>query len=237
VRPFFPYYGSMWNRARYYPAPQHDVVIEPFAGSAGYSLFYDCPQVRLFDADPIICGVWEYLLNVSSSEILALPEMPDVGDSVDNYAMPQEAKWLVGFWLNRGSAQPKKSRTAFGARHDRAQLIWGPRAKERIISQLSGIKGWSIQHSSYVDAPDVEATWLFDPPYQDKGRYYRCGFSDFEALAHHVRHRRGFVIVCEQHGARWLPFRPLGSFKATRGRTDEVLFVRGDASDLFGAAA
>jgi hypothetical protein len=49
MRPFFPYYGSMWNRARYYPAPAHDVVNEPFAGGAGYSLFYDCRRVNLFD--------------------------------------------------------------------------------------------------------------------------------------------------------------------------------------------
>lgn len=56
MRPFFPYYGSMWNRARYYPAPQHDIVKEPFAGGAGYSLFYDCRRadvlLELANGDP-----------------------------------------------------------------------------------------------------------------------------------------------------------------------------------------
>lgn len=238
MRPFFPYYGSMWNRARYFPAPQHDVVKEPFAGSASYSLFYDCRRVDLFDLDPIICGVWHYLLNVDPTEILALPELPEVGDSVDNYDLPQEVKWLIGFWLNRGSATPKKSRTAYGARTDRAQLTWSRAAKERIIGQLPIIEeGWTITEGSYAEAGDDEATWLIDPPYVDKGRYYRFPMTDYTPLAAFVRARRGLVMVCEQEGADWLPFRPLGSFKSTTGRSSEVIYTAGDQTTLFGEAA
>lgn len=238
MRPFFPYYGSMWNRARYYPSPQHEVVNEPFAGSAGYSLFHDCRRVNLFDIDPIICGVWHYLLNADPVEIMALPNMPEVGDGVDNYDLPQEAKWLIGFWLNRGSSQPKKTRTAFGARHDRAQLLWGQRAKERIASQLPLIEeGWTITQGDYELAPDEEATWLIDPPYADKGKHYRFPLTDFGRLATWVRTRPGLAIVCEQHGADWLPFAPLGSFKSTRGRTEEVAYIAGNTDDLFGEAA
>jgi len=237
MRPFFPYYGSMWNRARYYPAPQHELVIEPFAGSAGYSLFYDCPRVDLFDMDPIVCGVWHYLMNADPAEIMELPEMPEVGDHVDNYAIPQEAKWLIGFWLNRGSAQPKKSRTAYSARTDKAQLNWSRAAKERIVFQLPQIEFWTVTQGGYERAENADATWLYDPPYQDKGKHYRHSFSDYAALSSHIRSRRGLVIVCEQRGADWLPFRPLGSFKSTRGRTEEVAFIRGDSSDLFGEAA
>lgn len=229
MRPFFPYYGSMWNRARHYPSPQHELVIEPFAGSAGYSLFHDCRRVDLFDLDPIVCGVWDYLLRADPVEIMALPEMPEVGDHVDNYAIPQEAKWLIGFWLNRGSAQPKKSRTAYSARTDRAQLNWSRAAKERIVGQLPIIEeGWTITEGSYDRAPDEVATWLIDPPYREKGRFYRYPFTDFEGLAAWVRTREGLVMVCEQEGADWLPFRPLGSFKSTKGRSSEVAFVTGD---------
>lgn len=120
MRPMFPFYGSKFNIARHYPSPRHDRVVEPFAGSAGYSTFYGCARVDLFDADPIIAGVWDFLIRGSDQEIAALPDMPNVGDNVDNYAIPQEAKWLIGFWLNRGSATPKKSRTAYSARVDLA---------------------------------------------------------------------------------------------------------------------
>jgi hypothetical protein len=222
----------MWNRARRFPAPQHDVVIEPFAGSAGYSTFYKCQNVILIDRDPIICAVWRFLISASEDEIAALPNMPDVGACVDDFPLIQEAKWLIGFWLNRGSSQPKKTRTAFGARHDRAQLLWGENAKRRIVEQLPMIRRWRIIEGGYNEAPDIEATWLIDQPYQDKGRYYRCKFNDFDALAEFSNARRGLVMVCEQEGADWLPFSPLGTFKSTRGTTDEVAFIRGNRNVL-----
>lgn len=224
MRPFFPFYGSKWNIARHYPAPAHDRVVEPFAGSAGYATFYDCQRVDLYDADPIVAGVWSYLVNVSAAEIAALPEMPEVGDTIDNYALPQEAKWLIGFWLNRGSAQPKKSRTAYSARTDRAQLNWGARAKERIITQLPGLAGWHVRNAPYSEAYDIEATWFVDPPYGEKGKFYRVPFDDLNALSRWVIMRSGLVIFCEGEGAKY-PFQPLGSFKSSLGCATEMVCI------------
>lgn len=226
MRPFFPYYGSKWNIARYYPAPV-GAVVEPFAGGAGYATFYDVKQAVLIDKDPIIAGLWAYLLRVSPAEILALPELPEVGDSVDNYAISQEAKWLIGFWLNRGSAQPKKTRTAYSARTDRAQLNWGARAKERIARQLPGIAGWSIHEDSYESSPDCEATWFVDPPYGDKGKFYRVGFNAFDDLGRWCLARQDRLIACEGPGAKWLPFHPLGSFKTSKGAATEFVYLTG----------
>lgn len=237
IKPLFPYYGSKWNIARHYPAPE-GCVVEPFAGAAGYSCFYGVRQAILIDKDPIIAGLWQYLIGASSSEIMSLPDMPEVGDSVDNYRIPQEAKWLIGFWLNRGSATPKKSRTAYSARSDRGQLNWGQRAKERIASQLPRIAEWQVVEGSYEQAPACEATWFVDPPYGDKGRFYRVGFSDFDHLGQWCLERRGTLIACEGDGADWLPFRPLGTFKSSKGRAAEVAYIRSDRSrDLFSGLA
>lgn len=116
--------------------------------------------------------------------------------------------------------------------------LMGRKAKERIVSQMPLIEeGWTITQGGYDRAPDEAATWLIDPPYQDKGKHYRFPLSDFAPLAAWVRSRPGLTIVCEQHGADWLPFQPLGSFKSTRGRTEEVAYIAGDLNDLFGDAA
>lgn len=243
MRPMFPYYGSKWNMARYYPKPEQDVVIEPFAGGAGYSSFYGVRKAILVDKDPILAGLWSYLIKVSPEEIMALPELPEVGDNVDNYALPQEAKWLIGFWLNRGSATPKKARTAYSARTDRAQLNWGLKAKERVASQLELISEWQVQDGDYHTAPDIKATWFVDPPYGDKGKFYRVPFKDFDHLGAWCLKRQGMLIACEGSGADWLPFEELGTFKTSKGMAGEVAYIQGqiDTSaptfDLFGEVA
>jgi hypothetical protein len=38
LRPLFGLYGAKWRLAGRLPSPEHDDVVEPFAGSAGYSL-------------------------------------------------------------------------------------------------------------------------------------------------------------------------------------------------------
>ncbi len=223
MTPMFPFYGSKYRAARHYPAPKSSVT-ECFAGGAGYSTYYGVRNATLIDKDPVIAGLWKYLIGVTPTEIMALPDMPEVGDSVDNYAIPQEAKWLIGFWLNRGSATPKKSRTAYSARTDRAQLNWGRRAKERIASQLPFIAEWQAIEGSYDVAPDDDTTFV-DPPYGDKGKFYRCKFSGFEALGEWCRGRSGLVIACEGPEADWLPFEPLGSFKSSLGRAVESVWL------------
>jgi hypothetical protein len=231
VKPLFPFYGSKWRDARRYPPPRNGLVIEPFAGSAGYSTYYAPECAALWDLDPYVVGVWEYLIGASRRDILALPDL-DVGESVDNLNVPQEARWLIGFWLNRGSAQPKKTRTAYSARTERAQLIWGARARERIAGEIAGIRWWTVRQGSYETCPRGDVTYFVDPPYVDKGRYYRLHDIDYAHLAGWCRDLPGDVIVCEQEGAEWLPFEPLATIKSSNGFSAEVAYRRGCAEQL-----
>ena len=224
-RPFFPFYGSKWRIARLYPPPSGP-VIEPFAGSAGYSVYFGVRRVLLLDVDPIIVGVWDYLINASQLEILALP-MLQPGECVSHLKVSQEARWLIGFWINRGSSTPRNTLTQFSARTEKSQLVWSQKAKERIARQQHYIRHWEVRHGSFEEAPDLGATWFIDQPYTTKGRYYRFHDIDYAALAEWVRTRSGLVIACDNPAATYLPFESLVNAKSTKGFAQEGIYVTG----------
>ena len=228
LRPFFSYYGGKWRVAKkHYPAPQHNVIVEPFAGSAGYALRYADRQVILVERDPVVAAVWRYLIRVSAHEVLSLPiEF----DSVDELSVCQEAKWLIGFWLNRGVSRPRKSPSRWMREGIRPGSFWGEQVRARVAFQVQAIRHWMLIEGDYTKAPQMEATWFVDPPYQLAGKHYHHGSKDldFEKLGQWCRAQRGQVLVCENEGADWLPFAPLADIRtARRGkRSREVLWVK-----------
>ena len=228
LRPFFSYYGGKWRDAKRYPAPLCSTIVEPFAGSAGYAMRYPSRRVVLCDVDPIIVGVWSYLLSVSPREVLALPDVPMDG-TVDDIDAPQEARWLIGFWLNRGAESPRRTPSKWMRSGIRPGSFWGASVRQRIASQVESIRHWRVFECDYQDAPASDATWFVDPPYQRMGKRYRHGSRaiDFDRLGVWCRSRREQVIVCEQDGADWLPFQAMGSRKTTRkgSRSAEAVWL------------
>jgi hypothetical protein len=112
----------------------------------------------------------------------------------------------------------------------RPGCFWGDRVRTLIASQVDYIRHWQVVHCSYTDCPRPRtATWFVDPPYQNAGRHYRFGSSgvDYTHLARWCRSRPGQVIVCENAGATWLPFREIGETKTTRAgrRSVEVAWT------------
>ena len=236
VRPFFSYFGGKWRDAKHYPSPIHGTIVEPFAGSAGYSLRHASRKVILCDLDPVIVGVWRYLLRVTPAEVLSLPDLPDGGGSVDDLPLCQEARWLIGFWLNRGTTHPCKRPSAWMRRPDAAVAypgsFWGERVRRRIAEQVEVVRHWQVFESSYEDCPvTAPATWFVDPPYQEQGHRYAKGSAgiDFAALGAWVAALPGQAIACEQEGADWLPFEPFKATKTSRkGKTSaEVVWTKG----------
>lgn len=225
LKPFWRYYGGKNRASVLYPAPQHDteMLIEPFAGAAGYSCRHWHKKVILIDRSPIIAGVWQYLINVGEYEVRCLPDIPDDG-SVDDLPswVPQEARWLIGFWCNSGSVYPGKTPAA-RARNDgqnaRSWSGWGWKVRRRICTQLDQIRHWQVIQGEYHEAPDKKATWFIDPPYNNRaGRRYPHQVDSYSALADWCRSRKGMVMVCENSGADWLPFRELATIKAQEGK-------------------
>lgn len=224
LRPFFSYYGGKWRAYKKYPTPEHKIIIEPFAGSAGYSTRYPDNDVWLYDKDEKIAEVWEYLITTPEREIRALPL---TFDHVDDLKVPAPARHLIGFWLNHGAAQPSKTPSAWmrAGKHDTS--FWGPEIRERIASQQKWIRHWQVFGWSYDQASNQEATWFIDPPYQTPaGRHYKYDAIDYDHLGRWCKGRKGQVIVCEQDGADWLDFQPIGAVKSTLGQTREVAWIR-----------
>ncbi len=230
LRPFFSFYGGKWRAAPHYPVPKYATIIEPFAGSAGYSLRHHKRNVVLIEKDPLIAETWRYLLKVEQSEILALPDI-EIGQTTDDLNVSPGAKLLIGWWLNSGSAQPKKSPGAWlrsGQTWTTGGGVfpWGPKVRERVASQLDAIRHWTIVEGDYADVPDFEVTWFIDPPYVEKGRHYRFGSSkiDYDHLSSWCGSRSGQIIVCENDGADWLPFSFFRDTKSSRGHSREVVW-------------
>ena len=222
LRPFFSFYGGKWRvTPKHYPKPTYDLIVEPFARSAGFSLRYADRRVVLCEIDPVVAAVWRYLIGVSPQEIRSIPDVPLDG-SVDDLPVPQEARWLVGFWVNRGVSSPRKKPSKWMREGLRPGSFWGDRVRSSIASQVDSIRHWRLVECDYRDCPVTgQATWFVDPPYQDAGKHYRFGSEgiDYRALGSWCQSRAGQVIVCENDGAQWLPFKPLANIKtARRGR-------------------
>jgi hypothetical protein len=218
--PIFSYYGSKWRIAPKYPPPGKRIV-ELFAGSACYASRYADRDTLLVERDPLLAALWRWLIGVTPAEVRALPNITR-DTRVDDLPICQEARWLLGFWLNQGSAQPKKSvpsrlRNPCAPRFE-ASRMWAAR-REQTAQGVAEIKHWRIFEGEWYDAPqDFGATYFIDPPYENAGKHYRFSTIDYSALASfcetlHMQGQR--VIVCENTGATWLPFRHLDNVKAS----------------------
>ena len=131
----------------------------------------------------------------------------------------------MGFWLNRCKSRPavKPSQWMQRNKASKPRNFWGPEVRERIASQQQYIRHWKMVCSHYLGAKEHEAAWFVDPPYQEKGRHYRCWQVDYGVLAFWAATRKGQVMVCEQSGATWLPFAPLCTAKNRHNTgSDEV---------------
>lgn len=214
----FSYYGSKSKIVDYYPPPKYGKIIEPFAGSARYSLKYWNRDILLVDKYEIIVKVWQWLQKCSSKDILSLPDM-EAGQSTDDFNFDSiEAKWLIGFCINGGSAMPKKTVKEYNTWND---------AKKQIAENVNKIKHWTIQLGTYDEIPNFpDVTWFIDPPYQFGGEYYRYSSKDlnFNHLANWCMNRTGQVIVCENTKADWLPFKPMISMQGSLYKTVEAIW-------------
>ena len=256
MKAFFRYYGSKLSLAKHYGAPRRDLVVEPFAGSAAYSVYWEAENVKLYDISEEVCQLWDFIINCSEKDILALPDWIDNIDHLHSIEYIQQrliARWI---WNTYQDKTPLKSELKYykkyreyrtsGVPNERVKRAhsatsWCPDIKRRIIRQKPKIKKWTIEQKSYEDIDLENAHWHVDPPYNcAAGDYYPSGgkIINYRELGKWCQKLPGAVDVCEKEGADWLPFKAIAKNNTItkKGPTsyNEVLW-RKDKTGLFDA--
>jgi site-specific DNA-adenine methylase len=205
------YYGSKSKIVHLYPRPRFDKIIEPFAGTARYSLMYWDHDITIVDKYEVIVKIWRWLQKCSQKDILSLPSLKQ-GDRISREMFDcDEQFWLMGFLIGQGLGLPRVKATKLGTKESYGRD--GIKEKRTSISRnLHKCRNWNIVHGDYTCLGNIEATWYIDPPYQHGGQHqYVHGNRelDFQRLGSWCRERNGQSIVCENTKADWLPFRPM----------------------------
>lgn len=226
----FYFYGGKRRLARYYPAPDYKVVVEPFAGSAAYSVTHLVPvkgkravdKAILIEKDKRVYDTWVKLLALDVDEVL-------------NYPIPHAGERTSDFLLMTSACSNRIARTEEMTVTTRMPVVL-KRMFKQIAAVLPHVKGRvEIVHGDYTEAGNIEATWFIDPPYHVDGRAQSRGMGyadgcdsyslDYEELAEWCRARRGQKVVCEQEGATWLPFNHLRFARNSIGnKASEVMW-------------
>jgi hypothetical protein len=197
----FPYFGSKRRSAGRYPEPLYHTVIEPFAGACAYSMHFKPVRLIACDLDERVVEIWHRIMSLQE-----IPAPPTLGSRTSDL-MHMAMTYSEHASTSRYMSVTKRMLRDWDSVHRRAMeaqpYLW---------------RACSFVHGHYQSIPMVEATWFVDPPYQHANRRgYRERAIDFAALGDWCRSLPGQVIVCEQEGADWLPFRPLHSVRTHRG--------------------
>ncbi len=223
------YFGSKVASAKNYPEPQYDTIIEPFCGGAGYSLYHREKQVYLYDINEDVVDCWKWLIQASSKDVLDLPLLQP-GEMIPE-SLSRGQKLVLGWSVSLVSANPQ--RFLVPSSKDVPGSFWCHNRRASLAKLVDEIRHWKVCGAMYSNLANRKATWFCDPPYQaQEGRAYPYSVVDYKHLGKWCKSRDGQVIVCEQEGADWLPFRtshvtPGGLSPATakRVRNQEVIWT------------
>lgn len=210
IGPLFKWFGSKWQSAKHYPKPPHDIICEPFAGGAGYSLNYADRNVHIWEDDPNLIHLWTWLIcSATDREILAIPTGLPEGTDIRKLGLTLGQKLLLKHWQRTNNVGDCWTTSAWGNLPGQ----WTANTRARVADQVQYVKHWRI--TPPIELVDTPCTWFIDPPYLFNYRY-RKGLPDFEhsalVLLTQTISRKSLVIVCEARDTKtgevpgYLPF-------------------------------
>ena len=138
--------------ARFYPRPEYSTIVEPFAGSAAYSVTHLVPvtgvrtveRVILVEKDPRVCEIWKQLLAMDEDDLL-------------NYPIPKAGERTSDFLLMTSACSNRIARTEEMTITKRMPVVL-KRMFKQIAAVLPHVKGRvKIIEGDYTKAPNIEA--------------------------------------------------------------------------------
>lgn len=215
----FSYYGAKTKIVKHYPHPEYGKIVEPFAGSARYSLRHYELDIELYETYIKPFKIWEYLIQASRRDILSLPNLK-VGDDIRLFTQLSDAeRWLIGYQLGRGAARPSC------IVNERCR--WNVE-KHRIAADVEKIKHWKIYNTDGMAHDWNNATYFVDPPYMVQKHGYNHGKVDYNVIAQKINDGNAHFIVCGNADDTWLNFKPLVEMHGTNKTHLEMIYVKGN---------
>lgn len=231
--PLFKWFGSKWLASKLYPPPEHDVIFEPYAGSAGYSLRHHEKKVVLWEENEQLEQLWRWLIGpAKTADVLAIPIGIPEGTDIHDLGLSRGQALLLKHWQRTNNVGDCWTISPWGNKPGQ----WTANTRARVAEEIYAVKHWQVRQIAFDDV----GTYFVDPPYLYN---YRYRFKEFDhaALVKSIGgiSERSQVIVCEaacQKTGRvpdYLPFASFGSrITSRRKKTEnhhsaEYLWVRG----------
>lgn len=234
--PLFKWFGSKWSASKHHPGPRHASIVEPFAGSAGYSLRHHEHDVVLAETDPHLRKLWSWLIHsATEADVRSIPINVAEGTDIRTLGLSDGQALLLKNWQRTNGVGDCWTVSSWGNLPGQ----WTANTRARVASEVNLIKHWVVR----LDAAEcfatvaTDVTWFIDPPYQSNYQYKSAPL-DYAELARTIHGLKGQVIACEavcpKTGAvpTWLPFEPFRSMVTSRRKASnhhhskELLYAR-----------
>lgn len=226
IGPLFKWFGSKWMSAKTLPPPVCDVIVEPFAGGAGYSLRHCEKQVTLLETDPHISVLWSWIIKEATTDLVkSIPLNLPEGTDIRSLGLSEGQALLLKSWQRTNNVGNCWTISPWGNKPGQ----WTANTRDRVADEIHAVKHWRFVRGNGIDwlaRAAGECTWFIDPPYQYNYQYRNTNRIDYTRLAGICRQLFGQTIVCEAvcqktgKSPDWLPFEFFGSRITSRRKSE-----------------
>lgn len=177
--PLFKWFGSKWQAAAHYPAPEHRTIFEPFAGSAGYSLRHANRHVVLWESNRQLRELWTWLISEATKlEILGIPTELPQGFDIRKLGLGRGQALLLKHWQRTNNVGDCWTISPWGNLPGQ----WTSNTRARVSEEYRAVRHWEIRPISFNE----KGTYFIDPPYRYNYRYRSASPFDYDRLVQQI---------------------------------------------------